>query len=945
MRRVIRRELVPERCYSCPLYAAKEQLVHPLIPTEICESTSIVFVGEAPGKEEDTQGVPFIGPAGQLLRKEIAKVTSHGYSFSNVVRCNPRDEGNRPPTEQEIACCHTYLLEDLAALQPKVVVLLGGCAIGVFKEFETVGSVRGKPFPVKYQINGIETEFTALPAYHPAYVLRNPNLINVLSQDIQRAYQLLLGTSGSQAKWSRKGTSTLLTSVAEVKDLTSFFMHEAPKDCGLAFDYETASLNRLKNVLATIGLSHDGDTGFVIPIQHTETPFSPVEAGTVVNLLQELFACSNPAFGYFIGHNVKFDMQIGTILGIGGKVGQISIPVPVICTQLMTHALDENRVSMQELGGAEGAYNLKVLAKEYLGFYHYNELATLASEGDMHLKPLSLVAEYQGMDAYVTHRLKDNLFERAEKQKFLTQMHNLAFHLQGPASKMLGSAEQRGIKLDTRQLYSLAGKNSAVNQEAERIVRDINKQPAVQKANDILLTRDGRTAGMTPLFGKPFIFDINVRDHQKVLYFEVEKLEPLDYGVRKDGSQGDAKLDKDFLEYYESSSSVIPLDQQRRGIKKLQEAYINSSLQRLDPYNGDPEVLLDGCIHTHFQQHRAVTGRLASKDPNMQQVPKPNKKIPWRTQVRKLFRAHPGKVLIQGDYSQAEVRWWVQLAKDHKYAEIFRKGIEIKRLYFDHCDTCTICGNEQELCPEGKILADRVIQECDPHRQAAALMHSIDPVQVSKEQRQGAKSFVFGSMYGRSVYTIADQIGCSVEEAQSIFDRFMSQFPKSAGWLTEIEEFAAANHYVESPFGRRRRLYAYLSGDRSQIAAANRQARNAPIQEAASSMNLLSACRIYQKILELGKANDWAVLALIHDSIIVEVPFEEMEEAIYMMEGIMLDEQALKNLFGIELIVPMECEFEVGTNLGETYTWGIGEDSMWNLKKRLTPQVEAMREL
>jgi DNA polymerase-1 len=804
-----------------------------------------------------------------------------------------------------------------------------------------VSSVRGKPFDVEYDINGQHVKFKALATYHPAALLRTPNLITLFKADIMQSFELLYGKAPESQAWGRKGISTLLKTMPEVEDLFQFLMHEAPKDCGLAFDYETESLNRIKNTIATIGLAFDDDTGFVLPIQHQETPFNPTETQRIIQLLQQLFAMPKPPFGHFIGQNVQFDLQVQSILGIGGKVGQIHVPAPVLCTMLMAFSLDENRAGLKEFSTSpEGPYSLGVLGQEYLGFTHYGDTKQEAHRGNLHKAPLEWVAQYQGMDAYVTHRLATYLIETARKKKYDTKMLNLAANLTGKAAQMLGSAEQRGIFIDLKQLHSLSGPNSTLTQEGLRIISEINASPETKKANDLLLTRDGRTANMKALFGKPFIFDIKDRAHQEALYFEVLKLEPIGFTEAKIPKP---QLDKKFLEEYEDVSPLVKLDQERRGIKKLTEAYINSTTSRLNPYEGDAETLYDRSFHTHFLQTRAVTGRLASKNPNVQQIPKPNKKIPWRTEIRKLFVARPGHVLIQADYSQAEVRWWAQVAGDQQYAAVFHKMALIKREYYNHANICPICGGLADgKCETGEQLADRVISECDPHRQAASLMNEIAIRTVTKEDRQDAKSLVFGGIYGRSIKTIAQQIGKTEAQAQKLFDRFMGQFPRSAKWLTQIEEFAASTGYVESPFGRQRRLNAFMSGDRYQIAEAKRQARNAPIQGAASDSTLLAACTLYQRIQERGKSGVWWLLALIHDAIIAEVPFEDMEDYIFFAEEILLDTKPIKEFFGVDIILPFEVEFDIGTSLGTMETWGVGKDSMWRLKERLKPQVEEM---
>ncbi len=166
-------------CCKCPLCQTRTKPV----PGEGSEDAEVVFVGEAPGKDEDLAGRPFVGRAGKLLRKTIEEVGFKKYYITNVVKCRPPE--NRTPFQNEVDACKPYLMRELECIKPKLVIALGKTAMKALLGFDApIKDVRGKVFKTK--INEVQTK--VIVTYHPAAVLRNPKLREEFKKDLVKAY-------------------------------------------------------------------------------------------------------------------------------------------------------------------------------------------------------------------------------------------------------------------------------------------------------------------------------------------------------------------------------------------------------------------------------------------------------------------------------------------------------------------------------------------------------------------------------------------------------------------------------------------------------------------------------------------------------------------------------------------------------------------------------------
>lgn len=295
-----------------------------------------------------------------------------------------------------------------------------------------------------------------------------------------------------------------------------------------------------------------------------------------------------------------------------------------------------------------------------------------------------------------------------------------------------------------------------------------------------------------------------------------------------------------------------------RGIAKLLRTYVIGIEERLDD---------DNRLHTKFLQEGTESGRLSSRDPNFQNFPRDSKLI------KNMFTVEKGNILIEADEGQNEFRWWGVYSNDTQLVKDLNDGIDV-------------------------------------HKLVASLANKITYKQVTVEQRQKAKSIVFGLMFNMGAEKLAKEHKVTIEYAEEVKAIFFSRYPSAKQWKYEMVKFAKRNLYVKNRFGRVRHLLAINHPD-NKIAYADEQAAvNSPIQGAASDYVSNSANRIFLKFKELGLKGK--LRNLIHDAIYVEVPKAELKKSLLIMK-----EEMERRILGIQ--VPLVAEFKIGKRWGRMH--------------------------
>jgi len=288
------------------------------------------------------------------------------------------------------------------------------------------------------------------------------------------------------------------------------------------------------------------------------------------------------------------------------------------------------------------------------------------------------------------------------------------------------------------------------------------------------------------------------------------------------------------------------------------------------------------------------------------------------------------RVLMQLDYSAAEVRVWSILSGDTKLAKALYEG-KLARMEFKKNPT-----------PANRKRAEL---EGDIHRQTASQMFGVPLDQVTKELRQNTKAIVFALLYGGGPELIAARLrNDDIEAVKQMCDDFAASYPIGNKWLKDIENFARQHYYVESPIGRRRRLLEFMTGFREPIGAAKRLARNAPIQGMASDACILGATFWNDWIEQHGK--DWKIVNIVHDSCVTELPIADLEEAAEAAERCftvhLMNE--MTRIWGVKFIAPLEVEFDFGIRWGHMKKWDGVPASMADIRQWLNDGASLVKE-
>jgi len=300
---------------------------------------------------------------------------------------------------------------------------------------------------------------------------------------------------------------------------------------------------------------------------------------------------------------------------------------------------------------------------------------------------------------------------------------------------------------------------------------------------------------------------------------------------------------------------------EHRELSKLKSTYVDALQAAVNSETG--------CVHTNYSQIGAVTGRLSSSNPNLQNIPIRSEE---GRRLRNGFVASKGNVLLSVDYSQIELRIVAHMAEDEGMLAAFRAGEDI-------------------------------------HATTAAAIYGVSTDQVTKAMRRRAKSINFGLIYGMSVFGLTRYTDLTLAEAETFVKTYFEKFPGVKRYLDGIRKQAAKQGYVETLLGRRR-YFPALQG-RANVQVKNREEReaiNAPVQGTAADIMKIAMLKIPSALKEAGlKAK---MLLQVHDELVFECPKNELKETARIVQEVMANAYPLS--------IPLSTESRYGTNWGET---------------------------
>jgi DNA polymerase-1 len=480
----------------------------------------------------------------------------------------------------------------------------------------------------------------------------------------------------------------------------------------------------------------------------------------------------------------------------------------------------------------EGKRSMDLLSAQYLGYepVPITELIGKKGKGQGTMRDVDIeqVREYAGEDADITLQLKNVFLPKlAEKE-----VEKVFYEVDNPLVKVLADMEFEGVAIDVGFLNDYS---KELDREAKR-------------AEEMVF----QAAGVRFNLASP-------RQLGEVL-FEKLKLDPK----AKKTKTGQYATGEDVLLKLAHHNPIVEDILAYRELTKLKSTYVDALPQLINPRSGR--------VHTSYAQAVAVTGRLASNNPNLQNIPV---RTDRGKEIRKAFiprNAH--HILLSADYSQIELRIVAAISGDTNMCEAFRQGKDI-------------------------------------HTATAAKVYGIPEEEVTKEQRYKAKSVNFGIIYGQGAFGLADNLGISRTEAKGIIDNYRKEFAGITAYMDDTIAFAREKGYVQTLMGRKRWLRDINSSNFTVRGFAERNAINSPIQGSAADMVKMAMTRIHSEIHRLRLRS--RMIMQVHDELVFDVLLEEADTMRTLVTDLMAQALPLPNQ------VPVLAEAGIGLNWLEAH--------------------------
>ena len=623
--------------------------------------------------------------------------------------------------------------------------------------------------------------------------------------------QLSLFESPAEFVASPKIESSIEVQIVDSAEKLSVLVKELNKAKVIAFDTETTSTEEMKAEIVGISLAIKEGQGIYIPVGHVSGGNLPLD-----EVIESLRApMTNPKIGK-VAHHAKYDFIVLAKFGL--RVAPLTFD-----TMLAEFIVDPSSRNM----------GLKNLAFARIGV-EMTHIEDLIGKGKKQISmadvSVDAVAPYAAADAESTLRLLPVM--QAEVKR--VHGEKLMDEIDMPLTPVLAEMEMIGVLIDPSHFKNLAKELGLQLAEIEKQVHGY-----VGSA-----------------------FNLNSPQQVSDALFNKLGLQP-DRGRKT--ATGFYSTAAGVLEEMVGQHPVVELMLNHRELAKLKNSYADAL-----PLSVDPKT---GRIHTSYNQIGAVTGRLSSNNPNLQQIPT---RTELGRRVRNGFIADEGNVLLSVDYSQIELRIVAHMAQDAGMLAAFRAGQDI-------------------------------------HATTAAAIYNIPLEQVTKDQRRHAKAINFGLIYGMSAFGLTRSTELTLAEAEDFVKEYFREFPGIKQYLDGIRKSAAETGYVETLLGRRR-YFPALKGqmNRNLRNREEREAINAPIQGTAADIMKIAMLKIPSA---LKSANLKAQMLLqVHDELVLECPRGELEAAVRVVKEVMAS--------AYRLDIPLETEARAGQNWGEMQVVG-----------------------
>lgn len=565
--------------------------------------------------------------------------------------------------------------------------------------------------------------------------------------------------------------------------------------------FDTETTGTDANSVDLVGLSFAFKAG-----EAWYVPVPPDRAGAQ-QIIDEFRPLYDTTHILFIGQNVKYDMIVLKWYGI-------EIKGPVFDTMLAHYLIEP-----------EGRRSMDLLSAQYLQ-YEPVSIETLIGkkgkgQGNMRDVELEKIKDYAAEDADITLQLKEKFAPLLPLKK----VDRVFYEVENPLVKVLTDMEYEGIALDIQALNEYSRE---LETEIKRAEESVYAQAGVR-------------------------FNLASPKQLGEVLFEKLLLDPKAKKTRT----GQYATGEDVLQKLSNKHQIVEDILVFRELSKLKSTYVDALPLMLNKRTNR--------VHTSYNQAVAVTGRLSSNNPNLQN-------IPIRTdrgrEVRKAFVArNEDFILLSADYSQIELRIIAAISEDVHMMEAFREGLDI-------------------------------------HTATAAKVYGVDIADVTSQMRRNAKSVNFGIIYGVSAFGLSENLGIARGEAKILIDNYFTQYPSIKEYMDKQVRFAQQNGYVETILGRKRWLKDINSSNAVVRGYAERNAINMPIQGTAADMIKLAMITIHKKLQQENLRS--RMILQVHDELVFDVHKDEIELIKPLIQ------EGMRN--ALPLSVPVDVEMGTGTN-------------------------------
>ena len=567
--------------------------------------------------------------------------------------------------------------------------------------------------------------------------------------------------------------------------------------------FDTETTNIDANEADLVGLSFSYTTG--------EAYYVPCSADrtTTLNLLQQFKPIFDSPGILWIGQNLKYDLLVL-------KWYDIELKGNIFDTMLAHYVFEP-----------EGKRNMDLLSAQYLNYepVHIEELIGKKGKLQLNMREVEVtkVKEYAAEDADITLQLK-NVFEPI---LLLKEVQKVFEEVENPLVKVLADMEFEGVKVDVSFLNDYS---KELEREAKISEESVYAQAGVR-------------------------FNLASPKQLGEVLFDILHIDPK----AKKTKSGQYATGEDVLSKLAHQNKIVDDILSFRELTKLKSTYVDALPLMINSKTGR--------VHTSYAQAVAVTGRLSSNNPNLQNIPVRSDR---GKEIRKAFVPRDANhILISADYSQIELRIVAGMSGDVNMGDAFKQGKDI-------------------------------------HTATASKVYNIPENEVTKEMRYKAKSVNFGIIYGQGAFGLADNLSISRSEAKEIIDNYKKEFSGITSYMEKMILFAREHGYVETLMGRKRWLKDINSSNFTIRSFAERNAINSPIQGTAADMIKLAMIRINR---EMKKNNLQSKMILqVHD----ELVFDAVKDELDILKPLILKE--MKSALSLPNGVPVEAELGVGEN-------------------------------